>query len=82
MSTILLYVGIMWQQVGVAAAAVAMKGFRYGLVETGTGTAAAVLGWISVGLAGVAAMGIIVLMISIMMLTAMAADLGVSFTTI
>ena len=71
MSTILLYVGIMWQQVGIAAAAVAMKGFRYGLVETGTGTAATVLGWISVGLACVAAMGIIVQMLSIKVLAAL-----------
>ncbi|KAH8176398.1 ca2+ regulator and membrane fusion protein fig1 domain-containing protein [Sarocladium implicatum] len=67
-SSILLYIAIMWQQIGVAAAAVAMKGFRYGLVETGTGAAAAALGWVSVGLICLAALGIVVMMLSIRLL--------------
>ena len=63
-----LYVATVWQHIASAAAGASVQGLRYGLVEVGTGTAAATLAWLGAALSLTCTAGIAVMISSLLVL--------------
>lgn len=71
-SAVGLSVATAWQHIASAAVGASVQGFRYGLVEVGTGTAATVMAWLSMSLVTLSAVGISVMILSIAVLLQLA----------
>lgn len=66
-----LFIAISWQHMAVAAAGVSAEALRYGSVEVGTGVEVAVLSWMSVLFSFVVSLGLVMMIASIAVLSAM-----------
>ena len=71
LATAMVYIAVLWQHVSCAATGTLLESLRYGAVEVHTGTAAAVLGWMSVFLCATCTVGVIVMILSIRLLVSL-----------
>lgn len=67
-------VALLWQHAASSATASAVQSMAYGTVRGQVGTVAAVLGWLAIGCLFLAALGIIVMILSIVFLDKLTGD--------
>jgi hypothetical protein len=73
-ATILLLIASLWQHVGAVGAAAIAEGIGYGNIQTRIGTASMAMAWLAFALTFTAALGLVVMILSIMVLDRLTDD--------